>query len=307
MIKKKLTFPIYILLILILYSKPLYSKINSEILFKINEEIITTIDLENEKKFLLFLNPDLKNLSSTQIKNISINSLENRKIKELELKKFINFNNINISTTVDNFILTTNLGNKEILIKNLEEVNLNYNYFENNFLIDNLWRDFILNKFKSKVTIDKENIRKKIKSSKKEVKEYNLSEILFKVNTNKSLEQLTKEIFSEIDKSGFEAATSLYSISDSKNFGGKLGWIKSTQISEEILSEIKKTEILTRPIKTSNGYLILKINETRTTNEKINVEEEFNRLVNLETQKELNRFGYIYFNKLKKKVFISEK
>ena len=307
MIKKKLTFPIYILLILILYSKPLYSKINSEILFKINEEIITTIDLENEKKFLLFLNPDLKNLSSTQIKNISINSLENRKIKELELKKFINFNNINISTTVDNFILTTNLGNKEILIKNLEEVNLNYNYFENNFLIDNLWRDFILNKFKSKVTIDKENIRKKIKSSKKEVKEYNLSEILFKVNTNKSLEQLTKEIFLEIDKSGFKAATSLYSISDSKNFGGKLGWIKSTQISEEILSEIKKTEILTRPIKTSNGYLILKINETRTTTEKINVEEEFNRLVNLETQKELNRFGYIYFNKLKKKVFISEK
>ena len=307
MIKKKLTFPIYILLILILYSKPLYSKINSEILLKINEEIITTIDLENEKKFLLFLNPDLKNLSSTQIKNISINSLENRKIKELELKKFINFNNINISTTVDNFISTTNLGNKEILIKNLEEVNLNYSYFEKNFLIDNLWRDFILNKFKSKVTIDKENIRKKIKSSKKEVKEYNLSEILFKVNTNKSLEQLTKEIFSEIDKSGFKAATSLYSISDSKNFGGKLGWIKSTQISEEILSEIKKTEILTRPIKTSNGYLILKINETRTTTEKINVEEEFNRLVNLETQKELNRFGYIYFNKLKKKVFISEK
>ncbi len=233
--------------------------------------------------------------------------MENRKIKELELKKFINFNNINISTTVDNFILTTNLGNKEILIKNLEEVNLNYSYFEKNFLIDNLWRDFILNKFKSKVTIDKENIRKKIKSSKKEVKEYNLSEILFKVNTNKSLEQLTKEIFSEIDKSGFKAATSLYSISDSKNFGGKLGWIKSTQISEEILSEIKKTEILTRPIKTSNGYLILKINETRTTTEKINVEEEFNRLVNLETQKELNRFGYIYFNKLKKKVFISEK
>ncbi len=307
MIKKKLTFPIYIFLILILYSKPLYSKMNSEILFKINEEIITTIDLENEKKFLLFLNPDLKNLSSTQIKNISINSLENRKIKELELKKFINFDNINISTTVDNFILTTNLGNKEILIKNLEEVNLNYSYFENNFLIDNLWRDFILNKFKSKVTIDKENIRKKIKNSKKEVKEYNLSEILFKVNANKSLEQLTKEIFSEIDKSGFEAATSLYSISDSKNFGGKLGWIKSTQISEEIFSEIKKVETLTPPIKTSNGYLILKINETRMTTEKINVEEEFNRLVNLETQKELNRYGYIYFNKLKKKVFISEK
>ena len=306
MIKKKLTFPIYILLILILYSNPLYSKINSEILFKINEEIITTVDLENEKKFLLFLNPDLKNLSSTQIKNISINSLENRKIKELELKKFINFDNINISTTVDNFILTTNLGNKEILIKNLEEVNLNYSYFENNFLIDNLWRDFVLNKFKSKVIIDKDNIRKKIKSSKKEVKEYNLSEILFKGNADKTLEQLTKEIFSEIDRSGFEAATSLYSISDSKNFGGKLGWIKSTQISEEIFSEIKKAETLTRPIKTSNGYLILKINETRITTEKINVEEEFNRLVNLETQKELNRFGYIYFNKLKKKVFISE-
>ena len=63
---------------------------------------------------------------------------------------------------------------------------------------------------------------------------------------------------------------------------------------------------LVRAIKTNNGFLILKINERRTINEKIDLEQELNKLIGLETQKELNKLGYIYFNKIKKRIFISE-
>ena len=98
----------------------------------------------------------------------------------------------------------------------------------------------------------------------------------------------------------------MYSISESKNYGGNLGWIRSNQISEKIYLEINKGQEITNPIETNNGYLILKINEKRKSNQKVNIEEEFKKLYNLESEKELNKFGYIYFNKIKKRTFISE-
>ena len=91
----------------------------------------------------------------------------------------------------------------------------------------------------------------------------------------------------------------MFSISDSKNFGGNLGWIKSSQISEKIYTQIKNKNGLSKPIKTNNGYLIIKINKN--VNETIEIEEELKKLVKIETEKELNKLGYIYFNKLKKR------
>jgi len=283
------------------------SAINTEILFKINNEIITNIDLENEKKFLLFLNPNLNNLSNKQIENISQNSLKNRKIKEIELNKFFDLKQDNLGEVyIDNFIFNSNFKNKEILKRELKKFKLQYAYFEKNLIIDNIWREFIFKKFKSRIKIDKDKLKKQIENQKNEVEELNLSEILFEIKPNITIEELTKQIFSEIDKSGFEAAASIFSISSTKDIGGNLGWIKSNQISEKIYSEIKKEVKITSPIKTNNGYLIIKINERRKINEKINFEEEFKKLVNIESEKEINKLGYIYFNKIKKKTFISE-
>ena len=284
-----------------------FAKINSKILLKISDEIITNIDLENEKKFLIFLNPKLNNLSNDQINKISLSSLENRKIKEIELRKFFDLNQDNIgSKFIDNFISNTNYDSKDTFKIKLNEINLEYNFFEKNFTIDNLWREFIYNRFKSQIKIDTIKLKKQIENQKNEIEELNLSEILFEVKPNKTFEELNNQIYSEIDKSGFEAAASIFSISDSKNFGGKLGWIKSSQMSKKIYSQIKIQKKITKPIKTNNGFLILKINERRTINEKIDLEQELNKLIGLETQKELNKLGYIYFNKIKKRIFISE-
>ena len=173
-------------------------------------------------------------------------------------------------------------------------------------MIDNLWREFIFNKFKTKVKIDIQKLRKHIQNQDRQIEEINLSEILFKIKPNLTFDELKNQIYSEISKSGFEAAASMFSISDSKNFGGNLGCIKSSQISEKIYTQIKNKNGLSKPIKTNNGYLIIKINSRRNVNETIEIEEELKKLVKIETEKELNKLGYIYFNKLKKKTFISE-
>ena len=170
-----------------------------------------------------------------------------------------------------------------------------------------MWREFIYEKFKSQVKIDVEGLKLQIKNQKTNSEELNLSEILFEIKPNTNLNELSKLIYDEINTSGFEAAASIFSISESRNFGGKLGWIKSTQISREIYSEIKKGNEITKPIKTNSGYLILKLNEKRIVKEKINLNEQLKKLINIETDKELNKFGYIYFNKIKKRTFISEK
>tara|TARA_Y100001958_G_C21208451_1_gene534362 strand:+ start:81 stop:1007 length:927 start_codon:yes stop_codon:yes gene_type:complete len=284
-----------------------FSKTNTSILKKINNEIITSIDLENEKQFLLFLNPNMKNLSNSQIEKISENSLVNRKIKEIELMKYFDIDKDNFGEVYsENFIANSNFQNKELFLSKLDEYNLNYKYFIRNIGIDNLWKEFIFNKFKTKIKIDTDSLIKQIQNQKNEIEELNLSEILFNSQSNISIEEISKKIYQEIDKSGFEAAASIFSISESKNLGGKIGWVKSNQISQNIYSIIKNEMTITKPIKTKSGYLILKINDRRKINEKINLEEELKKLVNIETNNELNKLGFIYFNKIKKRTFISE-
>lgn len=297
-----------IILITIISISNAQSKTSIKVLYKINDQIITNIDLENEKKYLTFLNPNLKNLSKKQVGIISLDSLINRKIKEIELAKFFDLTKKNElgSEYIKNFTTNSDFKNIENLKMELNKVSLNYNFFESNFAIDYLWREFIYNKFKSMVKLDLEKLKNKIQNNRTEIEELNLSEILFEIDTNISFENLKKKIYSEIEKYGFEATATVYSISNSKNFGGKLGWIKSNQISDKIYKELKKGNKITDPIKTNNGYLIIKVNEKRKINEKINMETELQKLINIETEKELNKFGYIYFNKIKKRTFISE-
>jgi len=302
---KKIIF--LIVLSLIISKNTLLANINSSILIKINDQIITNIDLENEKKFLLFLNPNLKNLSENQILNISLDSLKNRKIKQIELKKYIDLDENNKEEIyISNFISNSKFNDLESLKNELIMSNIDYNYFVDNFKIDNIWREFVFKKFSPQIKINIEELSKQAQNQQKEIEELNLSEIFFEAKNDEELEKLKKEIYLEIDKSNFEAAAGIFSISDSKRYGGKLGWIKSNQISKSIYSSIKNIDGVSQPIKTNNGYLILKINEKRIFKEELNLEEELKKLIRIETETQLNKLGYIYFNKLKKKVFISE-
>ena len=308
MINISFKYLIVTLLFFINFQNLSFSKINLEIVYKINNELVTNIDLENEKKFLIFLNPNLNNLSKEKLMDISKDSFTNRKIKEIELRNYYEIGKGDVGKLyVENFLKNTSFKTKEMLKSDLDKIDLEYIFFENNFLIDNLWREFVYNKFNSSVKIDIEKLRNQINTKNTEVDEINLSEILFQIKQGSNLETTAKKIYQEIDKSGFEVAASIFSISENKNFGGKIGWVKSNQISEKIYANLKNNKDISDPIKTNNGYLIIKINDKRKVNEKIDLEKELNKLILIETERELNKFGYIYFNKIKKRMFISEK
>ena len=73
----------------LLYSNYLVA-ISLEIKAKVQNQIITNIDLEHEKRYLIFLNPNLKQLKLEKTNDIAKNSLISEIIKRTELEKFFN-------------------------------------------------------------------------------------------------------------------------------------------------------------------------------------------------------------------------
>ena len=61
----------------------------NKILFKVNEEIITTLDIFNEIRYLESINEEFKKTNKNQAFEISKNSLIREKIKEIKLKELL--------------------------------------------------------------------------------------------------------------------------------------------------------------------------------------------------------------------------
>ena len=138
--------------------------------------------------------------------------------------------------------------------------------------------------------------------------EYNLSEIIFGEKQNIPLEEHLKEILESIEINGFENTANLYSISDSSKVGGKIGWVKKNDLSLEINRKIENLKVnsYSDPIKINNNYLILKINEIKEVAIEIDKQKELDKMIMVETSKQLDKFSSILFNKIRLNSTISE-
>jgi len=91
MLKKTTIFSI-IISIFFIYNGNTENKVF--IKFKVDNEIITNIDLENEKNYLIALNNNLANVSNKELNELSKNSLIKEKIKNKELVKFFDLEKV---------------------------------------------------------------------------------------------------------------------------------------------------------------------------------------------------------------------
>ena len=165
----------------------------------------------------------------------------------------------------------------------------------------------IYRKYINNVKIDLDKIKKELNNIQKE-KEYLLQEVLFTLNNDETLIDKFEDIKKEIKEKSFAEVALEYSISSTNNQGGKLGWIKSSVLSEKIKEELQKTKIgdFTSPIVLPGGFLILKINNIRMIEKKLDLEKELNFIVDQKTNKQLNQFSNIYFQKIKQNTKINE-
>ena len=289
-----------------------YSEINLKIIMKINNQIITNYDLEKEAKYLLALNPRLKEINKKQLMIIAKRSLIKEKIRKEEIMKYktLNQESSEIEAVLSNLISNLNFENQEQLKEYFKNFDISVDDLKEKIEIENEWKSLVYAKYFSSVKIDKLEIEKKIeKISKKEfLTEYNLSEILFSKKKDLSIEDQINEIKKSIDEIGFENTANLYSISDSSKVGGKIGWVRENNLSNEINKNLKGLEenSYSNPIQIGNNFLILKINKTKQMPIEIDKKKEFDKIVMIETTKQLDKFSNIFYNKIKLNSKISE-
>ena len=306
-----------IILFFLIFFSFLNSTISEEVLikFKIDNEIVTNLDIINEENYLISLNNNLRNISKNNLKEIAKNSLIREKIKKKELLKYFDFKKADqyMNKVVAELYQKLNFRNKDEFKIYLSNFNLKLKDVNEKLKIETLWNQLIFDKFNSQVTIDakkiEENLKKQLLHNKNYIEKYNLSEIFYKLEANENLTNKNNLILNSIKNNGFQNTANLFSLSDSSKFGGNIGWIDKTQLNEKIVAEINqiKSGQLTNPIEINNGFLILKINKKEKIEKKINFEEELNKLIALEKNNQLNQFSLIYFNKVKQNIYISEK
>ena len=195
--------------------------------------------------------------------------------------------------------------------KIIEKNNLKYEKVFFKLKIESLWNMYIFEKFNKKVKIDEEYLMNQVKKQKQNIKpkyEYYLHEILFEIDEKTNLENKLKLIKKSIESDGFKNAANIYSVAESSKFGGEIGWVKETQVSENILNMIKnlKENQISDYIDTPGGYLILQFSKKKKIIERFDQQKNFKLLKRYVTNRQLNQFSLIHYKRLKKNSIIKE-
>ena len=303
--KKKFILVIFLLILLNNFSNAIE---NVVIIKKINNKIITNVDLNNEYNYLIALNENLKNLNDKEARKISEQSLIREIIKHDEIVKYLSLEDFQneelVNNVIKNIYLNLNLVSIEDFESYLKKFGVSINDVIRKISIEIAWNQLIVSKFNNQININEDKILEKIKNDKlnsKEIIEYNLSEIVFQANNQSELENKTSEIEEFIKESGFSTAANKFSISDTAKLGGLIGKINDNQLSLKFQNELKKinTGKFSKPINVGNRFIILFINEKKIINEKLDEKEILKSMIDFERKSQFENFSQIYFEKIK--------
>ena len=294
---------IFLIILNILFFEKIKSQDNISIVFKVNNEIITNRDVQNEVSYLSALNSQFQNLTKEKKYRLAKESILKETIKKNEILKYYILDQKDplLEKVIQNFIVRLKLKNKAEFETHLLQYNLNIETVIKKIEVETVWNQLIYRNYKNLIKINKEELTRKIKKQTDKKKLLLLSEIIFKKNNNEKLDETIKKIYNSIDEIGFQNTANIYSVSDSSKFGGQLGWVNSQNLSNKILKEIKKINLNenTIPINITNGFLILKLEDIKEEKIEVNLKEELNKAIMYETDKQLNIFSKIYFDTIK--------
>ena len=302
--KFKIIFVVFIFLLLKSQSS---NGLENKILFKIENEIITSVDIYEEIKFLKTFNPETSSLSDKELFEISKNSIIKDKIKKIEIKNYVEELEVD-----EKFLIRLIKGRySEIGINSIKEFE---NYLKDNdldirvikekFAIELAWNDLIYQKFRTKIVIDKDKIKKEVSQNpqKNTQIELLLSEIIFNVMSKVEFKDKYEKIVSDIEKIGFKKAALIHSNSETASTGGLIGWVKEENLNNDIKNIISKLQPgqFSKPIRTSSGFMIIQVEDKKEYQTKFNLDDKIEQIIKFKTSEQLNQFSSMYLNKVKK-------
>ena len=289
--------------------------LENRIILKVNNEIITTFDVKKEEKYLIVLNKNLKKIDKDRLNILAVDSIVKEKIKEIELTKYYQIekalNEKNLKRIIKNLYQTIGFNNEDEFKVYLKTHDLKFNSVRRKLAIEMLWNNLIFEKFKNNVVIDEVEMKRLLD---KEINNYSiskeifLSEILIANSKDLKLDIIYSEILKSIKNIGFAATANIFSISDTAKIGGKIGWVKETSLSKQILKNIINLEKgqISKPIKINENFLILGIDDTKINKQKIDKNKILSNRISYIKNQQLERFSLAYFAKIKQNIQINE-
>ena len=308
LLNKKRTLFILILLFIFYFVK-VNSNINNSVIISVGNQPITYLDLIKEMRLISFLNNIKVDKSNREtVKSVAVQGLITRKIKEIEINKFKikEFNKSDLQNLIrrtSQKLGTTEKGLEKILLQK----NLSINNLQERFEIDLKWNTLIFQLYKNKVVLNTNEMENKIRYEMENIKErrmFLLSEI--EINRTQNNDATTLDnIFKNIEVEGFENTAKKFSISNSAQYGGNIGWINENNLSKKIYENIKflKTEEISRPIYLNDTIVIIKKAGERVFEK--NIEKIKDKIVREEKEKKLQMFSKAHYSKLEKTIQIS--
>ena len=281
---------------------------NVKIVYKINNKIVTNVDINNEYYYLSALNKDFQKIKKEEGLKIAEDSLIREMIKKNEIQKTFVIENYENKEMMDNilksFYLKFNLRNINEFELYLDNFNVSLSEVIKKIKIELLWNQLIVRKFSNQINIDEKAIKTRIEKNKmnfKDITEFDLSEIIFQAQNQNEFNSKKNEIEMTINTLGFNLAANKFSISDTAKFGGQIGKIKENQLSQKVLNELKKIKVgeFTNPLNLGNSFMILKINEKKLINYEIDDKTMLQNMIDRQRKKQFENFSQIYFNKIK--------
>ena len=287
------------------------------IIYKINDNIITNHDINEEINYLISLNQNLKQLNNEQLSYNAQQSLIREKIKKDEIDKFYEIdyskaiNSQKMEIIVENFRQNIGFDSNEEFMIYLENKNIKFDELKKKFVIEQLWNTLIVDKYRNLVNVDSNKINDKLEKfikNNSEILSFNLSEIIFLEKDKAAIDKKYNEIISSIKSIGFKDTAVIYSMSESAKLGGGIGWVNQNQISKKVFLAIKDLKIgeFSDPIITAGGIILLNVNAKKNVDTEINKEEEMKRLISFEQNRILNEYSMIYYKEIENKAYVEK-
>lgn len=124
-----------------------------KILYKINNDVITSYDVKNELNYLKTLNKNLDSLPPEELIETATQSLIREKIKKEEIDRVFEIdyenaiNSNGIKNIIKNLYSNLNFETEEEFLDYLKKNNVNEKNLKRKFVIEQMWNQLIVNKY----------------------------------------------------------------------------------------------------------------------------------------------------------------
>ena len=299
---------IFTILFLNFFETKVFANKNTQIVIRVENELITNYDIKSKIISLLILsNKEINQKNINTLKRISLENLIQSRLKKVELK---NFNFKTNTEQLNSYLLSISSNNIDKLKNKLIRNGVDYDAFIDEVNIELMWRNFIYQKYSNKIQINLDEVDREFKeiiNKQSALTQFSLSEIEILSTDNILDNEKISQVENEINTSSFENAVIRFSISPTATNKGEMGWINSSSLSEEflkILSNMKIGEV-SKPIRKQNKIIFLKLNDKKNLSytEK-NMKQLKKNILNKKRNELFDLYSNSYISKLKNSLFI---